>query len=422
MSQGTGTTRTFSAMLNEYLPNDLLKEEMIKRDYIFNTVTKDGNWKGGNLVVPFKGAGASSVRFGGLTASSDISQSKYVRGNISGYVEVWGSLIFNQRDLMEHGELSEQNFLKLLPDEIDEFMDYLKQVVSVQLGTGPHFAKVTDATNAATGIMLVDHPERFVIDQHVLIDDDDSASLDVYVIAINMNTGGITFSATRAGAAADISAYSVAQNAKFYQDGVTDGAGNFTTFNSLRQILLSNANGGSANVHGVAKTSYPILQAINIDGSDITANNLLDKLFKAYVTVQTKGKGAASDILMSLKHLGTTMLQLELQKGSFVVTQNPKKSLYGWTEMSIAQVATGQELKLVGIQEMDDDVIAFMDWRSVTFRSNGMFQKRKSPEGKEYFEVRNTTGYQYIVDVCLFGEMEYRKPGQSAIVYGISYT
>jgi hypothetical protein len=34
------TTRSFSSMLNEYLPNELLAEEMIKRDFMLNKVTK----------------------------------------------------------------------------------------------------------------------------------------------------------------------------------------------------------------------------------------------------------------------------------------------------------------------------------------------------------------------------------------------
>ena len=39
----TGTTRTFQSMLNEYLPNRLLKEELIKRDYILTNIEKDNS-------------------------------------------------------------------------------------------------------------------------------------------------------------------------------------------------------------------------------------------------------------------------------------------------------------------------------------------------------------------------------------------
>ena len=135
------TTRTFQAMLNDYLPNELLKEEMVKRDWLLNRVEKDDTWigvsgssgNGGSLIVPFKAAHASSIAAGGLSASNDIAEDSYVRGVIYEQPEVWGSMIFNHRDLMEHGEVSEKNFLKILPDSVNDFMDYMKSVVSVNL-------------------------------------------------------------------------------------------------------------------------------------------------------------------------------------------------------------------------------------------------------------------------------------------------
>lgn len=414
------TTRTFQAMLNEYLPNELLKEELIMRDYVLQNVQKDDNWKGGKLIVPFKGAGASSVKFGGLTDQTDIAQSKHIRGTIDDYREVWGSLLFNQRDLQEHdGKIPDSTFLRLLPDELEDFMDYKKEVVSIQLGSGPHFAVVT-VNGTVGGVLGVDKIDRFMIDQKFYLDDNDSALLAVYVTGIDVDNSTITVSATRGGAPVDVSAYTVAQEAKCYHDGVNDGLGNFDTFVSIRQALLSAANGGAAQLHGQTKTAWPILQAVNVPGNTITAANILDKLFDGYTTVRQKSKGRATEYLMSLKHYGSIMKQLELQKGSFRVVEDPKESLYGWMEMKIANV-TGQVVKFVGIQEMDDDIIPLMDWRSITFRSNGYFKKRISPDGREYFEIRASDGYKYIVDCCLFGEMEYKKPGHSAIFYGINY-
>lgn len=58
------TNRVFQNMLNEYSPNKLLKEELIKRDYILTNIEKDQSWKGGKLNVPFKAAGASSIKMG----------------------------------------------------------------------------------------------------------------------------------------------------------------------------------------------------------------------------------------------------------------------------------------------------------------------------------------------------------------------
>ncbi len=413
------TTRTFQDMLNEYLPNKLLKEELLKRDYILSNIEKDDKWKGGKLIVPFKAAGASSVKMGGLTGASDISEDKYVRGSIDDYKEMWGSMIFNHRDLMDHsGKIVEDSFLKILPDTIEDFMEYIKMVASIQMGTGPHFAKVTDATNAATGIMLVDHVDRFVLNQKVTLDDDNSAAASFYVIAIDVNTDAVTFSATRGGAAADLSAYSVAQNAKFYTDGAET-----TSFTSIRSVLLSAANGGFATVHGQSKLAYPFLQAVNVNGASITASNILDKLFDAYTEVRKKAKGRADRFVMSYKHFGSVLKLIENKTNGAanwqITIEDKKASLYGWDEVVINSVKG--KLTIVGIQEWDDDVIAILDMKSMVFRSNGFFQKRKSPEGQEYFEVRNTTGYQYIVDISLFGELEINKPGHCGIIYGISY-
>ena len=413
---------SFQSMLNEYLPNRMIMEELVKRDWFLSNLEIDNGWTGSKVIVPFKGAGASSVEFGQLTDVSDISQSTYVRGSIDSYVESWGSLVFNHRDLMDsEGRIPEATFLKILPGEVDAMVDYFKQVVSTQLGAGSHFARFM--TNGVVGgTFEVDHIDRFQIGQKLQIDDNDSSPLTVYVIAINVNavtiagsTGTVTVSATRGGAAADVSLYTTAQSARCYHPGVLTNGG----FTSLREVLLSAANGGSANVHGVSKLLWPVLQATNISGSGVTALNLLERLFDGYTTVRSKAKGNANTIVMSFKHLGSVMKSIETQKGPYVVTKQPSASIYGWTEIEITSVKGS--LKLVGIVEMDDDVIMYLDMKAMTFRTRGGFKKRKSPEGKEFFEVRAVDGFKYVVDMCLFGQLEVSAPGQCAIMHSISY-
>lgn len=416
-----GTEREFNAMLNEYLTDELLMESLIKRDYFLQKIAKDEDWKGGTAVVPFRGSQASSIKFGGLTASNDIAQSKYVRGQITNYREVWGSLVFNETDLQQHdGKIPESTFLRLLPDEIDDFMDNFKEVVSFQLAAGPHMATVTDSTNAATGIFIVDRIDRFMIRQKLTLDDDNSGTVSVYVIAININTNAVTVSDARDGSAWNASAYTSAQNAKFYYDGVWDGSSSIS-FISIKNALLSAANGGDTTLHGQTKTAYPYLQAINIDGSSISASNILDKLFDAYVTMRIKARGKASTLVMSFKHWGSVMKSQQIEKGAYKVVGDPKRSEYGWWETTIASTTKGEALTIAGVQEMPDSEIFIVDWNSMQFMSNGGFKKRVSPDGRMYHEVRNTTGYQYIVDTCLFGEMKHRKPGNNGIIYGISY-
>lgn len=414
------TDRTFNSMLNEYLPNDLLMEELIKRDYVLQQTSKDESWKGGDLIVPFRGAQASSIKFGGLTASNDIAQSKYVRGKIDAYKEIWGSLIFNETDLQQHdGKIPESTFLKILPDEIDNFMDYFKEMTSIALTSGPHFAAVTDSTNAATGVFLVDRIDRFMLNQKVSLDDDDSSPVDAYVIAVDINAKAVTLSATRGGAAANLAAYTAAQNAKFYHDGV-DAAGG-STFISLAQAYLSSANGGSSTLHGQSKLAYPYLQAYNHLGSSISATNILDKLFDAFVEHRTRARGKANEFVMSLKNWGSCMKSQQIEKGAYKVIGDNKRSEFGWWETHIASTTKGEALKIIGIQECPDDLIFGMNWKSLKFRSNGGFKKRVGPDGLMYYTVRNTTGYQYIVDTCLFGEMEHTKPADNMVIHGISY-
>jgi hypothetical protein len=412
-------------MLNDFLPNELLKEELVRRDYLLNKIEKDDSWigastgasgNGGALVVPFKGAGASSVAAGSLSASNDIAEDKFVRGRITNQPEAWGSMIFNHRDLMEHDTVSEKNFLKILPDTVNDFMDYMKNVVSVNLLNGVAFAKTTAASTANDGLLTVDRPDRFVIGQKV---QGDGASLFTgYVSTININTRVILLVTTRGGATpVDFSANNVASGAACYNDGFkTNG------FSSLRGALLSAANGGDTNLYGIAKTAYPYLQAINIDGSAATAANIVEKIFDGYTLTRRLGKGNPTDIVMSYNNLGIVLKVVEASKGAYNVNAGSKKaSQYGWTEIKIGSV-TNQELVFVGVQEMDDDIVMYVDWRALKFYSNGFFRKRKSPDGIEYFEVRATTGYQYIIDICLFGDIVVHRPSYLGIMYGIAIT
>lgn len=420
------TTRTFQAMLNQYLPNELLAEELIKRDYILQKVDKDNSWKGGDIQVPFRGGNASSVKMGGLTSSSDVAESTLVRGSLSGYVECWGTMVFHHTDLIQHdGKIPETTFLRILPDEVDIFMDFMKQVVSTQLLSGGSIAKVKDDASNGSGIFGVDHVERFQISQKVtFVDDGTVGTTSYYIIAINVNpsssqlangaNGTITVSATRGGSAA-ASTYTAAHSTKVYTDGADSAS-----FNNFRNVFLSSANGGASSIHGQTKTAYPILQAVNIDGTSINATNILDKIFDGYTTVRSKAKGNANTVLLSYKHLGSIMKLIETQKGAFKVSVNSTSaSMYGWTEIQITSVKG--ELTIVGIQEADDDVIFFVDWSSMKFMSNGFFRKRQNPDGREYYEVRNTTGYDYLLDIMLFGDMMFTKPGQNGVIYNISY-
>jgi hypothetical protein len=269
---------------------------------------------------------------------------------------------------------------------------------------------------ANTGNLVVDRPDRFVIGQKVIITATSPATITAYVKTIDLNTFTVNVVTARGGSTVvDFSANNVASAAKIYNDGFQT-----SSFSSIRDALLSSANGGSSTLYGQTKTAYPYLQAINIDGSDITAANIVEKCFDAFTKTRLYGKGRPTDIVMSYKNLGFVMKVVEASKGAFNVVPNSQKAVqYGWTEIQVGSV-TNQSLKFVGVQEMDDDIICLIDWRGFKFYSNGFFRKNKSPDGDEYFVVRNTTGYQYIIDVCLFGDLVCLRPSYQGILYGVA--
>lgn len=423
-----GTTRSFSTMLNEYLPNELMREELIKMDYLLSKVEKDNNWLGGNLIVPFEGGVGSSIKFGGLTSATDVSEYNYQRGSITSQPEVWGTLSFNHRDLMEHGKVSEQNFLQILPNQVDQFMQRMKETCSLNMLGAAQFATLT-VDGTAGGVVEVDHVERFTIGQKVIIQDADTAHVDggtgeVYVVAIDLNggtlgAGAVTLDAVaRTGSGTTMAAYTVAQSAKIYYDGILSASTVTNGFTSLRNSLLSSANGGSSTLYGKTKVTYPYLQAINYSGAGVSATNILEQLFDFYTRVRSIARGKADTFLMSYKHLGSIMKAIETQKGGFKVSVNSTNaSIYGWTEVTITTVKG--ELTVVGVQEMDNDVIYAIDWSAIKFYSNGFFRKRQNPDGREFYETRATTGYTYLVDICLFGDLVLLAPSRCGVMYSI---
>lgn len=383
-------------------------------------------WRASNKV--FQGQHASTFQFGSLAASNNISNYAYVRAQLTSQKEAWGTLQFLHRDLMEHdGKINEKSFLKILPGQIEDFIDTMKMNMSVNLLNGSHFATLT-VDGTAGGVAEVDRIDRFTLSQECVIDDGNSSPLTVFVIAIDVNggtlkKGAVTVSATRGGAAADISAYTVTtQAAKFFHVGAQADS-----FTSVKSQLLSLANGGSTNIAGTAKTAYPYLQAVNVDGSAVSATNIVSKIFDGYAQRQIRGKaGKLPKIIVSFKHMGSILAVLELGTGSGVGAKGPfsvvpgsrSVSAYGWQTVQIGSVS-GDVLEIVAIQEMDDDWIWYCDMDSVTFYTNGFLVRRKAPDGKEYFEERATTGYSYILDHCCFGDILVKSPWKHAVLHSI---
>lgn len=417
-------------MLNEYLAIDLLKLEMKKQDYFMSKVEMNEGAKGGTVPVPFEGQYASSVEFGQLADDTDISKYKYVRGTLAPTVEAWGSIIFNHRDLMEHdGKINEKSFLKILPGQITDFVNTFRNALSVNCLNGSSFARLTvDGTNV--GVIEVDRVERFTLDQKVVLIDNNTVAATYYVLSVDVNAGTlfrgqVVLSASRGGAPADVTAYTVAQSAKVYHPGAATAS-----FTSIKSQLLSLANGGPATIFGQTKTAYPYLQAVQIDGSAVSATNILSKIFNGAARRQQLGRGSGDmEIICSYKHMGSILALLEVgggtpgtgfpAKGAYnVVAGSRKVSAYGWQEVTVGS-PNGDVLRIVAVLDMDDDWIWYADWASVEMFTNGGLQRRTAPDGLQYYQKRATTGFVYILDHVLIGDVAVKAPWKQGIMFNI---
>jgi hypothetical protein len=412
--------RNFNDMLNEYLPEDLLKNEIVKKDWFLSNVEIVDGWAGGSLEVGFKESSASSIVYGALEDESNIGQSIMVRGSVAGHKHVSSSMIFNHRDLLEHGsssKMSKKSFLKILPDEINDHVQVLREIVSCNLINGKKLAKLT-ANATAGGVITVDRPERLMVGQKLEFHDGiPTASVDGYVASIDLSARTAAIVTARGGATVlDLSAWLLA-NAPY----VTVPGANTAAFSGLKDMLLSAANGGDAALYGQSKAIYTYLQSHNENGSAITATSITGKIFDCYTNIRRFYKGNPRKVVMSFKNMATVMKQIEASKGAFnVVPGSRKTDLYGYDQATIVGIGGGN-LDLVAVQECDDDVILFLDMSAFKFHTNGLIRRIKSPEGLEYFTKRTTSGYKFILDHELFGELVLKTPQKCGIIFGISY-
>lgn len=436
----TGFTTTnvdFDTMIKRYMPYELIFEEVMKRDYFLGKVEKDQTWKGGEMQIPFMGAHASSISYGQLYDEAEINEDKPVLGTVSGYKEIWGAMVFNDHDLQRHDNMA-QSFLKILPDRLESFIDRMKEAVSINLLNGAHAVSLDSAaanSDLANGKIVVDRPARLTVGQFLelgSVGSNKSAAVNAqggcYVGDINIEEKSVIFYSDKAlTTPVDLSGTGiniVAGDKAFVKGATVAGQG----FTSLRDQLLSAANGGSSTLFGINKLAYPHLQATNFDGSGIDKDNILGVLFDAYNSTRELGKGNPTDLVMSFKNLGSCMRELELGssssskaygRGDFSVTDT-RVSAFGWTEIDV--VGVKGKLTIVGVQEMDDDIIYMMDWRGVKLHSNSFFERRTAPDGKQFYETRSTSGYKYIIDTRFFGELVVCKPSHCGVIHSISYS
>lgn len=422
----TVKSATFTDMLNEYLVySNILEESFLDQNWLMKTANKVRTWDGGTLIVPFQQSTATSIRMGGLTAESDIDSATYLRGSISGYKEMYASLVFNSRDLfLDHYRVSVQNFLKILPDQIEQLMRYMKQSVSIQVLNGGFLDSVqTGYVGGNDGELDVKHPERFVIGGKFFVTEVPAGSSSLlYVTAIDKNTGVLTMSATRGGSDFDFTGYD-ATTLIYIPDGQAGGA-----FSSLRDMILPASAGGSDSFAGKVKATAPFAQSVlyNAGGSGgtgdwgtttaVTASDLLTLVFDAL----RKGHQLAAEpecFVMSYLNFSGCLLALEKNSGAFKNVK-PRVDYAGYSSITVGGMHGSVEL--VGVREMADDAIFGLKKSHMDFHCGAkMFNILTSPDGLKYYTIRNETGYKYVTDIVFNGDFLYSNPWSAVAIYNI---
>lgn len=96
------STLDFQSMLEDYLPNNLLREELHRSDFLLRNIERDDAWRGGNLVVPFQ-----SFAEDYLPVSND-SEAPNFYGRIPGYRP--GETMSRRRTSQSAETIGQQNY------------------------------------------------------------------------------------------------------------------------------------------------------------------------------------------------------------------------------------------------------------------------------------------------------------------------
>jgi hypothetical protein len=429
----TSKAATFDSMLNEYLPYDLLMTEFKEMNWLLQNCNMKEGWLGSSLIIPYQQSYASSVKMGGLTDENDLDEATYVRGQLDGYKEAWASLVFNSRDLMEHDKVSEKNFLRILPDQIDQTLMFMKQLVSTAVLNTQEISTVVSVTSAGgvatLGAIVVEHPERFEIGQKIAIAVTASTQELAYVISINRNDGTLELATARGGTALD-PATTAAAGDFIYMPDTKNGADDNGFSSLLYQVLPSGYLGAPATVFGQVKTASPFTQGLLYDAADwangdiatgtagagnlITASSdVLAEIFNGLAKARQRGSDPDA-FLMSYKHFSAVLSALEYGAGGRTLGSGAFKNVSekvdyaGFSEITVGSVMGS--VKLVAIREMTDKIILGIQTKKLDFHTNRGFKIQESPDGLKFYSTRQTTGYKYIVDYSFYGDFVYSCP------------
>lgn len=406
---GTQSNPNLSDMLREYAPETIIMDKFSKNNWLWDNIEMDKSWKNGvEYQLPWELAEASDFEMGGLVDEDDIGDGIYKKAKLYDQPELWGAMIFEGKDLDRYGDLK-QSFLKVLPNKIEKFTRRMRSLVSCVIFRGGSLASAT-ANGTAGGVLKVDKPQYFALQQRVEIRSGAVATVIGYVSAIDINARTISLVDARGGSTAiDLSAYTTADNTQVYIPG--SEIENFTT---LHDYLLPSTLGGSDTIHGVQKSSAPLLQPQIIDGSSITSSTVVDKMIDYYYDMVELGKAEMGELVVPNHVFKAFAKKVEINKRAHVMD---KKAGVGFSSLHVA--GPYGDMVVTANNDMKSDVAYFLNKEDFKLAGDKFFSRKRHQNNEEFFMVRKKSGMRYIVDQCCRFDLVCKKLSASGVIHSI---
>lgn len=406
-----------NSLLRDYGPDSVFVNEYKKLSYYFNKIEKNKEWvEGSNYLLKFEAGENSRFEMGGLPNSSDINGATYLSATIANPATIVGSMKIHEKDLQKHNGDMKKSFLDFWPRNSKRFVKRFEERMSVLLmGDGSICTVTLDGTSG--GVIKVDRPSLLTIGEKVEIKDNDSAAVQGYVRKIDINTKLVTIGDAPTGAIVPVNlvAFTTAAKAKVYICGTSASGEKFL---SLKDFILTQANGGSDTIHGLTKADSPILQAINTPFSGTaTAKELIYTLYKNFFEYDMLGRGDVVEQLVSYENFRWISLYLDKNRE---FAKSDVTAGVGFKSMTL----TGPEgdMKITALRDMQNDWAPVVDFKGLEFAGSTLFKMKHQQSGDLFFTERVPGvggGYQHIVDIETAGQHICKMPGNMAAVYNI---
>lgn len=391
-------TSNFDTLLKEYAPHALIERETEKLSWLLKKLKKDRSWApGSNYQIPAELTPGGAMRWGSYAAADDIQQAQVAKPYISAAKALVGSMIFDQADLERHKSL-EKSFLSILPKKLNKFTERMAEQINVALlGDGSIGSTIApDAT--AGGVVTVSKGTAAFLENRMKIEVDDGNSDPVvgYVRGLDANAGTFTlYDAATSGSVVDLSAYDIAQSAKIYLVG---GSVSTARPTSMVDLIFSAANGGADTLYSaqITKADSPIYQPYFSDiSSASTGSDFLSALYDSYFEMEEIGRGGHNkEVVVPFHAFKACVKALDVNRH---FSAKDEEVSYG--SRAIKLMGPEGDMTIRGARGVPAAKALLIDWDAVSVACYGeLIQPGKKVGGSESFEIRNSTGYQMIVD------------------------